>query len=208
MLIDNFRIISQVEWRKQDSQIKMFSKPKCENGKEYSRITRPNDARSQVRCGHDVNNRYKLIVDWLKLAELYKPVAEWLCVNTRYGTFATAIYLLRRYKKQSKITELKREDGTSETDILAMTKMLNEFFVNIASGLCANSTLSELDTSVLENFVSSKLTNFDTQFNIPFSYPEPFLRAVNRARRGALAKSISNWLLIGHNETMVYCKYE
>ena len=33
MLIDNFRIISQVEWRKQDIQIKMFSKPKCENGK-------------------------------------------------------------------------------------------------------------------------------------------------------------------------------
>jgi hypothetical protein len=30
----------------------------------------------------------------------------------------------------------------------------------------------------------------------PFSYPEPFLRAV---RRGALAKSISNWHLIGHN---------
>ena len=37
----------------------------------------------------------------------------------------------------------------------------------------------------------------------PFSYPEPFLRAVNRARRGALAKSISNWHLIGHNEG--YC---
>ena len=34
----------------------------------------------------------------------------------------------------------------------------------------------------------------------PFSYPEPFLRAVNGARRGALAKSISNWHLIGHNE--------
>jgi hypothetical protein len=33
-----------------------------------------------------------------------------------------------------------------------------------------------------------------------FSYPEPFLRAVNQARRGALAKSISNWHLIGHNE--------
>ena len=37
----------------------------------------------------------------------------------------------------------------------------------------------------------------------PFSYPEPFLRAVNRARRGALAKSISNWHLIGYNEG--YC---
>ena len=33
-----------------------------------------------------------------------------------------------------------------------------------------------------------------------FSYPEPFLRAV---RRGALAKSISNWHLIGYNEG--YC---
>jgi hypothetical protein len=37
----------------------------------------------------------------------------------------------------------------------------------------------------------------------PFSYTEPFLRAVNGARRGALAKSISNWHLIGYNEG--YC---
>ena len=35
------------------------------------------------------------------------------------------------------------------------------------------------------------------------SYPEPFLRAVNGARQGALAKSISNWHLIGYNEG--YC---
>jgi hypothetical protein len=35
---------------------------------------------------------------------------------------------------------------------------------------------------------------------VSFSYPEPFLRAVNGARRGALAKSISNWHLIGYNE--------
>ena len=37
MLIDNFGIISQVEWRKQDSQfkikIKIFLKPKCEMAK-------------------------------------------------------------------------------------------------------------------------------------------------------------------------------
>ena len=38
---------------------------------------------------------------------------------------------------------------------------------------------------------------------LPFSYPEPFLRAVNGARRGALAKFISNWHLIGYNEG--YC---
>ena len=37
----------------------------------------------------------------------------------------------------------------------------------------------------------------------PFSYPEPILRAVNGARQGALAKSISNWHLIGYNEG--YC---
>jgi hypothetical protein len=36
-----------------------------------------------------------------------------------------------------------------------------------------------------------------------FSYPEPILRAVNGARQGALAKSISNWHLIGYNEG--YC---
>ena len=39
--------------------------------------------------------------------------------------------------------------------------------------------------------------------SLPFSYPEPFLRAVNGARQGALAKSISNWHLIGYNEG--YC---
>ena len=39
--------------------------------------------------------------------------------------------------------------------------------------------------------------------SISFSYPEPFLRAVNGRRRGALAKSISNWHLIGYNEG--YC---
>ena len=32
---------------------------------EFTDYTRPNDARSQVRCGHDVNNSCKLIVDWL-----------------------------------------------------------------------------------------------------------------------------------------------
>ena len=40
-------------------------------------------------------------------------------------------------------------------------------------------------------------------YSPPFSYPEPFLRAVNGARQGALAKSISNWHLIGYNEG--YC---
>ena len=54
---------------------------------------------------------------------------------------------------------------------------------------------------------NAKLTGPDQGFLVsrlvPFSYPEPFLRAVNGARRGALAKSISNWHLIGYNEG--YC---
>ena len=66
--------------------------------KNNTNYTRRNDARSQVRCRHDVNNWCKLIADWLKLAQLYKLVAEWLGI--RYGTFAIAIYLLRRYKNQ------------------------------------------------------------------------------------------------------------
>jgi hypothetical protein len=43
------------------------------------------------------------------------------------------------------------------------------------------------------------------RYTYTFSHPEPFLRAVNGARRWplakvALAKSISNWHLIGYNE--------
>ena len=43
----------------------------------------------------------------------------------------------------------------------------------------------------------------ESSCGLSFSYPEPFLRAVNGARQGALAKSISNWHLIGYNEG--YC---
>ena len=51
--------------------------------------------------------------------------------------------------------------------------------------------------------VESELGPGDEDGLSPFSYPEPFLRAVNGRRRGALAKSISNWHLIGYNER--YC---
>jgi hypothetical protein len=42
------------------------------------------------------------------LTQLYKLIAEWLCANIRYGhgTFAIAIYLLRRYKKLGKSASL------------------------------------------------------------------------------------------------------
>ena len=43
-------------------------------------------------------------------------------------------------------------------------------------------------------------TRMMSRCSMSFSYPEPILRAVNGARQGALAKSISNWHLIGHNE--------
>ena len=36
--------------------IKIFFMPKCENGKEYYNKHEPNYARSQVRCGRNVNN--------------------------------------------------------------------------------------------------------------------------------------------------------
>ena len=52
-------------------------------------------------------------------------------------------------------------------------------------------------------FINIYIWNDNIQSFDSFSYPEPFLRAVNGARRGALAKSISNWHLIGYNEG--YC---
>jgi hypothetical protein len=78
-------------------------------------------------------------------------------------------------------------------------------------------TLSQLLTSCLvmtshQHLTSSIMRSYlmETSFqrmtssqDNPFSYPEPILRAVNGARQGALAKSISNWHLIGYNEG--YC---
>ena len=72
---------------------------------------------------------------------------------------------LTKSKNTGKITELKRADDTSETDILAIANILNEYFVNIASELRVNSTYTEADTSKLESFVSSKLNNSISQFN-------------------------------------------
>ena len=60
-----------------------------------------------------------------------------------------------------------------------MANMLNEFFVNIASGLSPNSTPSELDTSRLKSFVSSKLDHLDTQFNIPAITEQDTMRMIH-----------------------------
>jgi hypothetical protein len=67
-----------VEWRekKQQFEFKIFLNPKW---REYLNNTRPNHARSQVRW----RTRWNITADRLKL---YKLVAEWLCVNIRYGT--------------------------------------------------------------------------------------------------------------------------
>ena len=56
---------------------------------------------------------------------------------------------------------------------------------------------------MLRYSLDSSVQVYNLAWALPFSYPEPFLRAVNGARRGALAKSISNWHLIGYNEG--YC---
>jgi hypothetical protein len=48
--------------------------------------------------------------------------------------------------------------------------MFNDYFVNIVSELGASFTTTEEDTSKLESFVSSKLENYITQFNIPNIY--------------------------------------
>jgi hypothetical protein len=97
MLIDNFGIIVQVELHVKTRQNQDIFEAKMW---KWQRITRPNAARSQVRCGHDVNNWCKLIADWLIKLKLYKLVGEWLCANTRYGTFAIA-YILKSKKKIS-----------------------------------------------------------------------------------------------------------
>jgi hypothetical protein len=46
-----------------------------------------------------------------------------------------ALKSLTKTQKSNKITELKRENGTAETDAIVMATMLNEFFVNVAQEL-------------------------------------------------------------------------
>ena len=89
--------------------------------------TRPNYARSQVRCGQDVNNGCKLIVDWLKLAKLYKLVTEWLCANIRSRHVRDSIYICFADTKMIKNT------------FAACVKRPNAFH---AKYLCLNNSVS------------------------------------------------------------------
>ena len=91
---------------------------------------------------------------------------------------------LTKSKNTGKITELKRADDTSETDILAIANILNEYFVNIASELRVNSTYTEADTSKLESFVSSKLNNSISQFNFVPTTVQDTQKMIGNLRSG------------------------
>ena len=74
-----------------------------------------------------------------------------------------ALKSLTKSQKSRKVTELRREDGTLETDTSAMANMLN-----IAQEHKKNQTSSvSFDSSKLEEFVSSTVNNFINQFIIP-----------------------------------------
>ena len=76
--------------------------------------------------------------------------------------------LLLRISLKNESLLLRREDGTLGTDTSAMANMLNEYFVNISQELKQSETSSfSFDSSKLEEFVSSTVDNFVTQFNIP-----------------------------------------
>ena len=79
-----------------------------------------------------------------------------------------ALKSLTKSQKSNRITELKRDDNTVETDAIAMSNMLNDFFVNFfqQSNVTAAQT-NKFDTTKIEEYVSSKIGNLITQFNIP-----------------------------------------
>ena len=52
-----------------------------------------------------------------------------------------------------------------ETDRVAISNMLNDFFVNFPQP--SNDQKNQFDTANIEEYVSSKIGNFVTQFNIP-----------------------------------------
>ena len=79
-----------------------------------------------------------------------------------------ALKSLTKSQKSNRITELKRDDNTVETDAISMSNMLNDFFVNFfqQSNVTAAQT-NKFDTTKIEEYVSSKIGNLITQFNIP-----------------------------------------
>ena len=76
-----------------------------------------------------------------------------------------ALKSLIKSQKSNEITELKRDDGSMETDRVAISNMLNDFFVNFPQP--SNDQTNQFDTTNIEEYVSSKIGNFVTQFNIP-----------------------------------------
>ena len=72
--------------------------------------------------------------------------------------------------------------------------------VKSRSGVCVFFKISVTSKYVINLIIRTNIRTCTKSSSRSFSYPEPILRAVNGARQGALAKSISNWLLIGHNE--------
>lgn len=80
-----------------------------------------------------------------------------------------ALKFLTKSQTSTKVTELKRKDGTPETDTSEMANMLNEYFVNIGQELKQSQTSPvSFDSSMLEEFVPRPSDNFVTQFNFPF----------------------------------------
>ena len=80
-------------------------------------------------------------------------------------------------------------------------RVYNNCFIHAISEIeCSGNSTSFPGSSLLLRSLGTRLVETGL---MSFSYPEPFLRAVNGARQGALAKSISNWHLIGYNEG--YC---
>jgi hypothetical protein len=62
-----------------------------------------------------------------------------------------ALKLLTKAQKSSEIIELKRESGSSETNVLEMTNMLNDFFVNITKQISNDQVLTNpLDTKIID----------------------------------------------------------
>ena len=83
--------------------------------------------------------------------------------------------------KSNKTTELKKEDRASETNTLKMANVLNDFFVNIVKQMGDDSISSRpFNERKLHEFVSSKIENLVTQYNIPPITVQEVVKLIDR----------------------------
>ena len=158
-------------------RVKKQKEPEWMNERIVDAIKKHNQELKKARKSNDANDWTKFkcikcfVTNLIRKSKrvFFQESIENSSLKREFKRNMETLKSLAKSKKQNNIKELVREHGSIEMNVEVMANMFNEFFVTIAGALRANLLSVDLDTSKLEYmyFVSSRLYNYITQFNIP-----------------------------------------